>query len=1063
MRKFTILLALMLFIGLQVALAQRTITGKVTNAEDNTSIPGATVLVAGTTVGAITDVDGRYTLVVPQDKNVLFISFVGMKTQSITLGVSNIVDIVLATETMMLEDVVITALGIPMEKKALGYSVQDVSGDDITKVRENNVINSLSGRIAVVQVTNSSGAPGASSRIVLRGVNSLSGNNQPLFVVDGIHINNTDFGDGGLDGRLGFGGVNRGSAAMDINPNDIDNISVLKGPNAAALYGSRASNGVILITTKKGYSKAAKTKGIGIDLSNTTTFESPLRLPKFQNQYGQGSGGKFAFVDGAGGGTNDGTDESWGPKLDIGLLIPKFDSPMDATGKRIPSPLVSHPNNVKDFFQTGVTTSTSLSLYGGNEKANGRLSYTQMNQKGIVPNTDYASKTLNFSLGTTLAEKLNVTASGSYINGKSINQPGTGYSGENVMQQFTWSGRQNDIPGLREYVYPISTVPSQNLWYPAGSKYNWNYNYHNNPYFTLYKNLNGMERNRLFGNAKILYKFFDDLSAHIRTGIDYYTNFTTNRIAAGDIENVFGSYAENTFTFREMNSDFLIMYNHDFKAPKIGLQLNFGGQRMDQYTGNLFASADELAVPDVFNVANSQVPIRSTQRHTQKRINSLYFSGQGSWNRAIFLDFTGRNDWSSTLPKGSWSYFYPSISLSGVITDLYDNKSKYFSYAKLRISWARVGSDTDPFSLYPTVSFGNGWSGSTKLLNQFIPNELPNPKLKPQFTSSLEFGGDFRFFKNLVSLDLTYYSSSTTDQILTAPVSGATGYNTMKINAGEITNKGIEAQLGVTIFKPENPKKFGWEMDFNFAKNVNKVVSLTPGVENYVIGTDWAMKVIAQPGRPFGDLYGYDYLRDPNGNIINRDGVPVQGDLKVLGNYQPDWTGGVSGGFSFYNFTLNFLVDFHMGGEIYSMTTTWGRYSGVLDETLLGRDGGIVGEGVKEVFDANGKLTGYVPNDVVVTAEAYNHAAFVNTIQAGSVFDASYIKLRELRLAYTFKFSKTNKELTIALIGRNLALLYSRVPHIDPETSFGNSNLQGIEYGQLPSTKSLGFNIAFKL
>src|ERR1035437_2153475 len=317
MRKFTILLALMLFIGLQVALAQRTITGKVISAEDNTSIPGATVLVAGTTVGAITDIDGKYTLVVPKDKNVLFISFVGMKTQEITLGVSNVVDIILAPSVMVLEDVVITALGIPMEKKALGYSVQDVSGDDITKVRESNVIKSLSGRIAGVQVTNSSGAPGASSRIILRGVNSLSGNNQPLFVVDGIPINNTDFGDGGLDGRLGFGGVNRGSAAMDINPNDIDNISVLKGPNAAALYGSRASNGVILITTKKGYSKTAKAKGIGIDLSNTTTFESPLRLPKFQNQYGQGSGGKFAFVDGAGGGTNDGTDESWGPKLDI--------------------------------------------------------------------------------------------------------------------------------------------------------------------------------------------------------------------------------------------------------------------------------------------------------------------------------------------------------------------------------------------------------------------------------------------------------------------------------------------------------------------------------------------------------------------------------------------------------------------------------------------------------------------------------------------------------------------------------------------------------------------------
>ena len=1059
MRKFTIFLVLMLFIGLQFALAQRTITGKVISAEDNTSIPGATVLVAGTSIGAITDVDGKYTLVVPKDKNILLVSFVGMKSQQITLGESNILDVVLKPDVTMLEDIVITALGIPMEKKALGYSVQDVSGDDLTKVRENNVINSLSGRIAGVQVTNSSGAPGSSSRIVLRGVNSLTGNNQPLFVVDGVPINNTDFGDGGL----GFGGINRGSAAQDINPNDIENVSVLKGPNAAALYGSRASNGVILITTKKGYSKMATTKVIGIDLSNTTTFESPLRLPKFQNQYGQGSGGKFSFVDGAGGGTNDGTDESWGPKLDVGLLIPQYNSPMDAQGNRIASPWISHPNNVKDFFETGVTTSTTLALYGGNEKANGRLSYTQMNQTGIVPNTDYNTKTLNFSLGTTLIEKLNIGVMGTYVNAKSTNQPGTGYDAENVMQQFTWSGRQEDIPNLKQYVYPISSVPSQNAWYPSGYKYNWNYNYHNNPYFTLYKNLNGLERNRLFGNAKILYKFYNDLSAHFRTGVDYYTNFTTNRVAASDIDNKFGSYSENTFTFREMNTDFLIMYNHHFKGAKIDLQINGGGQRMDQTTNNLYGSAGELAVPDVFNISNSQVPVVATQRNTKKRINSLYFSGQVGWNKAIFLDFTGRNDWSSTLPKDNMSYFYPSVSLSGVITDLYNNKSKIFSYGKVRISWARVGSDTDPYSLYPTVAFGSGWSASTKLLNQYVPDELPNAKLKPQFTSSLEFGCDFRFFQNLVSLDLTYYSAKTTDQILVAPVSGSTGYNSMRINAGEITNKGVEAQLGVTILKSDTPKKVAFDMDFNYAKNINKVVSLTNGVENYVIGTDWDMKVIAQPGHPFGDLYGYDYLRDPNGNIINRNGVPVQGNLKVLGNYQPDWTGGISGNLSFYNFTLNFLVDFHMGGEIYSMTTTWGRYSGVLDETLLGREGGIVGIGVKEVKDATGKVTGYVPNDVVVTAEAYNHGAFQNTIQAGSVFDASYIKLREVRLAYTFKFTKAIKELSIALVGRNLALLYSKVPHIDPETSFGNSNLQGLEYGQMPSTRSLGFTIAVKL
>jgi TonB-linked SusC/RagA family outer membrane protein len=1051
----------MMLLGLQAAFAQRNISGRVTSSEDGSSIPGATVLVKGTTIGAITDVDGKYTLAVPAGNDVLLVSFVGMKTQEITLGESNVVDAVLNPDVTMLPDVVVTALGIQREKKALGYSVQDVSGAEISQARETNVINALSGRVAGVQVTNSSGAVGSSSRIVLRGVNSLTGNNQPLFVVDGVPINNSDFNSGStVDG---YGGVNRGNGAMDLNPNDIQTISVLKGPNAAALYGSRASNGVILITTKSGITKGTKTKAIGVELSNTTTFEKPLRLPKFQNSYGQGSGGQFSFVDGAGGGTNDGVDESWGPKLDNGLMITQFDSPMDENGNRIATPWISHPDNIKNFFETGVTTATSLALSGGNEKANGRVAYTQLNQWGIVPNTDYTTKTLNVNLGVNLTDKLHVNAVGTYLNAKSDNMPGIGYSGENVMQQFMWHGRQVDFEGLKTYTYPISTQPSQNAWYPAGYKYNWNYNYHNNPYFTLYENLSGVERNRLFGNAKILYEFYKDLSAHIRTGIDYYNNFNTNRIAASDIENAFGSYSENQFNFKEMNTDFLIMYNHKFKGPKIDLAVNFGGNRMDQYTQNLFASADELAVPDVFNVANSRVPVRATQRNTQKRINSIYFSGQVAWKSALFLDFTGRNDWSSTLPKDSWSYFYPSISLSGVITDFYENKSKFFSYGKLRISWARVGSDTDPYSLYPTVSFGDGWSASTKLLNLFIPNELPNALLKPQFTTSLELGGDFRFFQNRLSLDLTYYNSSTTDQILTAPISGASGYNTMKINAGEISNKGIEMQLGATIFKAENKKQFGWDINLNYARNRNEVISLAPGVENYVIGTYWDLKVIAQPGHPYGDLYGYDYLRDPDGNIINRDGVPVQGDLKVLGNYQPKWVGGISTSLSYYNFDFSCLFDFHMGGELYSMTTTWGRYSGVLDETLKGREGGIVGEGVKEVYDENGNVTGYVPNDVVVTAESYNHSAFVNSIAGGSVFDASYIKLRELRLAYTFTFTKTVKELTIAFIGRNLALLYSKVPHIDPETSFTSSNLQGLEFGQLPSTRSLGFNISIKL
>ncbi len=1045
MRKFTIFLALMVFIGLQVAHAQRTITGKVTSSDDGAGIPGATVLVKGTAIGSITDVDGKYSLTVPKDKDVLLVSYVGMRPQEIQLGTSNVVDVVLEPATITLDDVVVTALGVSREKKALGYAVQDVKGEDLTKAREPNLINSLSGKIAGVQVTNASGAVGASSRIVLRGVNSLTGNNQPLFVVDGVPINNSDFGSTTNEG------VNRGSGAMDINPNDVENISVLKGPNAAALYGSRAANGVILITTKSGSMKAGKTKNLGIEVSNTTMFESPFRLPNFQNGYGQGSGGAFKFVDGAGGGINDGTDESWGPKLDAGLLITQFDSPLDADGNRIATPWVSHKDNIKNFFETGINTSTNVAISGSGEYASARLSYTQTNQKGMVPNTDYTTKTVSLGLTGNPSKWLNISGSGNYIKATSKNQPGYGYDAQNVMQQFFWFGRQVDISKLKTYTNP------------DGSKYNWNYNFHNNPYFTLNENLNALTRDRVYGNAKVLFKIYKDFSAFVRTGIDYYTNLNQNRIAFEDIDNAYGYYGEVKNTFKEMNTDFLLMYNHKFTQAKLELQLNAGGNTMDQYRYNMSATAGELAVPGVYNVSNSRIAVTATNRTEHKRLNSLYFSGQLGWRSAVYLDFTGRNDWSSTLPKDQWSYFYPSVSLSGIITELIPAKTDILPYAKVRISWAKVGSDTDPYSLYPTLSFGDPFSTTYSGLTQFVPNTLPNSTLKPQFTNSLEIGAELKFLNNRISLDVTYYNQKTTDQILNAPVSSATGYQNKYINAGEIDNKGFEVTLGATAIKGDGQKKINWDIQLNYAKNQNKVVELAPGVENFVLGTYWDLKVIAQPGRPYGDLYGYDYKRDPNGNVIHKNGVPLKGDLKVLGNYQPDWVGGVSTKFSWYGFTLSGLVDFHMGGELYSMTTTWGRYSGVLDETLIGREGGIVGEGVKEVI-VDGKVT-YVPNDVVVTSEEYNHAAFNNNLAGGSVFDASYIKLRELSIGYTFKqiLKGTFKDVTISIVGRNLALLYSKVPHVDPETSFSNTNVQGLEFGQLPSARSLGFNISFKL
>lgn len=1053
MRKFTLFFVFLLFVGMQAALAQMEVKGTVMDSKDGTPIPGVSIVVKGTLTGTVTDIDGKYVLPIPAGYNELIFSFVGMLTKEEKIDGRAVINISLEDDVVGLNEVVVTALGISREKKSLGYSVQDMKGEELAKAKETNIVNSLSGKIAGVQITNSSGAVGSSSRVVIRGAGSLSDNNQPLFIVDGIPISNTDFADGdGLGGKARTttknSGTNRGNGASDINPDDIESISVLKGPNAAALYGSRAANGVILITTKSGSLTGITRKGLNIELSNSTTFEKPLRLPDYQNGYGQGAEGVFEFVDGAGGGTKDGVDESWGPKLDVGLMIPQYDSPI-VDGERTATPWISHPDNIKDFLETGVTTTTHLAIVGGYTDANFRLSYTNMNQKGMLPNTDYGKNTLAFGASANATDKLNISGSANYVMAKSDNLPGYGYDAQNVFQQFIWASRQVNYPDLKNYRNE------------DGSKYNWNYNYHNNPYFTLNENVNTLDRDRLFGNAKVLYKFTEHLSAFVRTGIDNYSNLSTERAAYGDMDNPNGFYDEALSTFREINTDALIMYNRDL-GENFDLSVNLGGNIMNQNFHRTFGAADELAVDGVYTLANSKVPLRTTSFIRKKSIHSLYFSGQLGFKNALFLEFTGRNDWSSTLPKENWSYFYPSVTLSSVLTDIIKMKStKVLSYAKVRAGWAMVGSDTDPYSLYPILSFGDGWNSSTKYLNQFMPNTLPNDELEPQFVTSIEVGAELKFFMNRISLDFTYYNQQTTNQIINIPISASSGYLAKYINAGRIDNKGIEITLGLIPVKSD--KGFNWDIFLNFAKNTNEVVELAPGAEQYELGTYWDLKVMAIPGQPYGSLYGADYLRDPNGNIINRDGVPVKGDLKILGNYQPDWIGGMSNEFSYKGIDLSFLIDVHMGGEMYNMTNAWGRYAGALEETLIGREGGIVGIGVKEVEDAEGNIT-YVPNDVVVTAEEYNHAAFTNSIPAGSIFDATYVKLREVRLGYTFKNlgNFPIKGINISIVGRNLAILYSTVPHVDPETSFTNGNVQGLEFGQLPSARSLGFNINLK-
>ncbi len=1033
------------------------IKGTVTAAEDGSSLPGVYVLIKGTNNGTATDANGAYQLSVSPNATLVF-SSVGYKTQEVVLAGQSQLDVVMALDVTEVDEIVVTAIGMTRAKKALGYSVQQVNGDDVSQAKETNVINSLQGKVAGAVITNTSGAVGASSRIVLRGVNFVGSNNQPLFVVDGVPIINSNFG--GTDNE----GVNRGNGAGDINPDDVESFTVLKGPNAAALYGSRASNGVILITTKSGKDR----KGLGVSVSNSTTWETPMKIPDFQNEYGQGTGGVFAFVDGGGGGIADGTDESWGPKLDIGLMIPQFNSPIDeTTGERIPTPWVSHPNNVKDFYDVGHTITNNIALTGGTETMHFRVSFTNLNQKGMVPNTDYKRNTLAVAGSSDLSKKLNVSANVSYVNAQSDNLPGYGYDAQNVVQQQNWFGRQVDIAALKDYKNRELGFAWDDIGLTSGKgiqgyKYNWNYNYHNNPYFTLYENLNTLDRNRIFGNAKVTYKFTDWLTAMIRTGADISNNLNTGRVAQGDVDNSYGSYNEDATVRREFNHDFLVSFNKTF-AENFSVLFNVGGSSMYQTYQQNTGAANELAIGGVYNVENSRVPLVTSNYSNKKMINSLYGSLNLGFKNMVFLDATLRNDWSSTLPEDNNSYLYPSVSLSSVLTDVLNVDSRILNFAKVRVSWSKVGSDTDPFQLLPYAEFGDGWNASTKLLNLFIPNTLPNGALEPQFVTSTEVGGEFIFLDSRLRLDLTYYTSEADNQIIPGlPISGTSGYTAMNVNAGRMSNKGIELQLGLTPVKLSNSLQ--WDITVNFAQNKNRVEELPAGIESLQLGTYWDMKLLAMPGEKYGSFFGYDFERDPNGNVIHDGGLPVAGGLKLLGSYTPDWTAGINNSFSFKGLSANVLIDFRTGGELYSMTNTWGRYAGVVEETLIGREGGIVGVGVKAVDDGSGNIS-YVPNDVVATCEDYNKNAYNNNLQSSSVFDASFIKLREIGLGYTFrKIGNTPlRDLRIALVGRNLALLKSSVPHVDPETAFGSGNVQGFEFGQLPSARSIGFSISLGL
>lgn len=1072
------LFLLALAIGVIQGAAQvTTVRGIVTTEEYGEPVIGASVIVKGTALGTVTDVNGRFELSgLPPSATRLLISYISLMAKEVAIAPQ--VSVTLKSDTHLLDEVVVTALGISREKKALGYTAQEVKQDALVQGKDNNLLNSLSGKIAGVRITNTQGDVG-SSRIVIRGETSIAGENQPLFIVDGIPVDNSQ-----LNARSS--GRDFKNAIADLNPEDIKTLTVLKGPNAAALYGARAAHGAIVITTKGGDKRQ---KGIGITLHSSTQVSFVATLPEFQNLFGQGAGGRFSYVDGKGAGVNDGVDESWGPRLDIGLLIPQFDSPLDADGNRVATPWVSHPNNVRDYFRMGISTNSGISVARGDDKYQFRVGYNYEKQVSIVP--DAGTNKTNISLNTDyhLAKWIVVGATANYIVYTAPSLPGSATpSGSNVrsnspMLQFLWFGRQVDTNSLK-----------------ADYTRNWNSSYYDNPFWSASYNTQSQERHRLIGDLHAEFRLTDGLNVRFRTSTDWYNDRRKSKVKWGSAGagSPYGSYAEDAYTVKENNTEVLATYIKQLnKNWGIDALLGFN-VRNKQYENN-YQAAPRLAVADLYTLTNSRDPLTSSNDFYRLRQYGLYGSIQLDYRRWAFLNITGRNDWSSTLPVDNNSYFYPSVTASVLLSEAFGWRSKAVNYLKIRGGWSQVGADANPYQLATVFTSETAFNGNPLQSSSTIGM---NPNLKPEKTSSIEAGFEAAFWDNRLYLDFTYYKTDSRNQILKLATTAASGYTSQVRNAGHIRNRGYEIQLGAVPI--QTSKGFRWNLDLNYGANSSKVVKLDDEglITSYQLYSS-GIQILASVGEAYGTLFGTSYVRDANGNVVvDANGLPkISTTNKTLGKFTPDWTGGISNTFSYRSLSLSFLIDASVGGSIFSNTNKTGKYTGVLANTLSGRDaehGGLwyytdaMGNNVRlpespsysvssdglYYAQVNGQSTRVYQdgimvegvtesgskNEEVVSAEKYYHRIY--SIAEANVYDASYVKLREVALSYRLPRLWTQKlhlqEASVTLTGRNLWTIYKSVPNIDPESALTTGNAQGVEAYSLPTTRSFGVNLSVK-
>lgn len=1003
------------------------IKGSVTGKEGK-PLAGVSISVKGTSSGASSDNNGNYSISV-QKGDILVFSYVGYITQEIEINTQTRIDVQLTEDSKIMNEVMVTALGIKREQRSLTYATQEIKGSDIVDSRETNIVNALQGKFSGVQINNTSGAVSSSSRIQIRGANSLSGNNQPLFVVDGVPIKNSN------STWIGYGGADYGNEIADIDLNDVGSVTILKGANAAALYGSRAANGVILITTKSADNERG---GWGLTFTSNTTMQTPAYFLAYQNKYGQGSDGKYSYVDGAGGGVNDDYGGSWGPPLDGRLVDQWF-------GKQ--EPWIAHPDNVKDFLNTGWISDLNLSVSKRSDIGSIRFSYGDIRQKGTMPFTDEAKNNIAVNSSVNVSKKITVQLIGNYVRLKNNNIPTSGYTDGNIMSQVIFGGRQIDYNMMKDFENPDGTQKN-------------NYSkYADNPFWLYKYNTNSRLRERLFGSIRLLFDLTPWLNLMLQNGIDTYSE---NR---KEIVNGYTSYASNAgsggsfklseINHSEYNFDAILTVNKDI-FPKLNLNANVGANLRNNKDRSVGLTAAELVVPNVFNIANVKGSPSPSNYESESETQSLYGQLTLGYDNFLFVNGTARNDWSSTLPKNNWSYFYPSLGVS-FIPSAFINMGDWIDYLKLRANWAQVGNTAAPYQLSQNYVAGIPWNGMAMYQ---VSNVFPPVNLKPEITTSKEVGLNVQLFKSKLKFDITYYHSNSENQILRLQIPYSSGYSTQVINAGNIRNSGIEIGLSGT---PISTNKFSLDLTANWSENRNRILELVDGVSTYQIGGIWGVNSYAKVGGSYGDIIGSSFLRDSEGNIIvDGKGLPKKDPVnKKIGNIMPDWLASFNASLRYKNIYINMLFDIRSGSNTYSLSHRYGSFSGVVAETARGhiREDGIIFKGVTE----DGK-----PNTVSVSPQLLYSTANLTGINEYSTFDGTYIKFRDLSLNYRFtneilKATRFLKSATLGFSVRNIAILKSNMPRgFDPEvTSGGTDSGLGFEYGYIPTNRSYNLKLQF--